>query len=91
MKSLMHENMFHYRYALNHCVQYRIVSPRPIKKATKRQLLSIAFFYFFEDLLGFNDGVFPGVSLLSRRRLSGSPVDLAIGFGPGLRPIIVIL
>lgn len=24
--------------------------------------------YFFVDLLGFNDGVFPGVSLLSRRR-----------------------
>jgi hypothetical protein len=35
-------------------------------------------------LCGFKLGVFPGVSLLSRRRLSGSPVDGAIGFGPGL-------
>lgn len=35
-------------------------------------------------LCGFKPGVFPGVSLLSRRRLSGSPVDGAIGFGPGL-------
>lgn len=41
--------------------------------------------YFFVDLLGFNEGVLPGVSLLSRRRLSGSPVDLAMGFGPGFK------
>jgi hypothetical protein len=47
--------------------------------------------YFFEDLLGFNPGVFPGVFLLSRLRLSGLPVESAIGFGPGLRAIIVIL
>ncbi|MHB2800297.1 hypothetical protein ACYBZ1_25745, partial [Klebsiella pneumoniae] len=47
--------------------------------------------YFFEDLLGFNLSVFPGVFLLSRWRLSGSPVESAIRFGPGLRPIIVIL
>ncbi len=46
---------------------------------------------FFEDLLGFNLSVFPGVFLLSRWRLSGSPVESAIRFGPGLRPIIVIL
>jgi hypothetical protein len=39
---------------------------------------------------GFNDGVFPGVSLLSRARLSGFPVDLAILFGPGLSGIIFI-
>jgi hypothetical protein len=47
--------------------------------------------YFFEDLLGFNPGVFPGVFLLSRLRLSGLPVESAIGFGPGLRAIIFIL
>lgn len=47
--------------------------------------------YFFEDLLGFNPGVFPGVFLLSRLRLSGLPVESAIGFGPGLRATIVIL
>lgn len=35
--------------------------------------------------------MFPGVSLLSRRRLSGLPVDLAIGFGPVLIVMIVIL
>jgi len=45
-------------------------------------------YYFFEDLLGFTPGVFPGVFLLSRRRWSGLPVDFAIGFGPGLRAII---
>ena len=43
--------------------------------------------YFFVDLLGFNESVFPGVSLLSRRRRSGFPVESAIGFGPGLRAI----
>ena len=36
-------------------------------------------------------GVFLGVSLLSRRRLSGMPVDLAIGFGPGLIAMITLL
>ena len=30
----------------------------------------------------------PGVNLLSRRRLSGFPVLLAIGLGPGFIPII---
>lgn len=35
--------------------------------------------------LGFSFGLLPGVSLLSRRRLSTSPVDLAIGFGPGFK------
>lgn len=48
-------------------------------------------FYFPVDLLGFSSGVLPGVSLLSRRRLSGFPVDLAIALGPGLRAMIVIL
>ncbi len=47
--------------------------------------------YFFEDLLGFKLGLFPGVLLLSRRRLSSFPVDLAIGFGPGLSAMIVLL
>jgi hypothetical protein len=32
-----------------------------------------------------------GVSLLSRRRLSTSPVDLAIGLGPGLSAMIFLL
>ena len=47
--------------------------------------------YFFEDLLGFKSGLFPCVPLLSRRRLSTSPVDLAIGFGPGLSAIKSLL
>jgi hypothetical protein len=44
--------------------------------------------YFF--LGGFNDGVFAGVSLLSLARLSASPVDLAILFGPVLSAIIFV-
>nr|WP_238532115.1 hypothetical protein [Rahnella aquatilis] len=47
--------------------------------------------YFSEDLLGFNLSVFPGVFLLSRWRLSGSPVDSAMRFGPGLRLMMIIL
>lgn len=47
--------------------------------------------YFFVDLLGFKSGLLLGVSLLSRRRLSTSPVDLAIGFGPGLSAIRSLL
>ena len=39
---------------------------------------------------GFKDGVFPGVSLLSRWRLSGFPVDVAILFGPGFSGIMMI-
>jgi hypothetical protein len=35
--------------------------------------------------------VLPGVFLLSRLRWSGFPVDFAIGFGPGLRAIVVFL
>ncbi len=38
--------------------------------------------------LGLRLGLFPGVSLLSRRRLSTFPVDLAIGFGPGFNFVI---
>ena len=60
-------------------------------KATVKIALISSLIYFFEDLLGFNPGVFPGVFLLSRLRLSSLPVESAIGFGPGLRPIIVIL
>lgn len=45
----------------------------------------------FLCLCGLSVGVFPGVSLLSRRRLSGLPVDLAVGFGPGLMAIIALL
>lgn len=37
---------------------------------------------------GFNEGVLPGVFLLSRCRLSGLPVDLAIRLGPGLSAIL---
>jgi hypothetical protein len=44
-------------------------------------------FSHFENLLGFNLGVF----LLSRRRCSGFPVDLANGFGPGFKPITISL
>lgn len=35
--------------------------------------------------------MFFGVSLLSRRRLSGLPVDFAIGLGPGLIGISALL
>ncbi|CAH8182106.1 hypothetical protein VAE151_410001 [Vibrio aestuarianus] len=42
-------------------------------------------------MLGFSPGVFPGVFLLSRLRWSGLPVDLAIGFGPGFKAIMIIL
>lgn len=45
----------------------------------------------FLCLWGLRVGVFPGVSLLSRRRLSGLPVDLAVGFGPGLIAMIALL
>lgn len=38
---------------------------------------------------GFNEGVFPGVSLLSRCRLSGLPVDFAMRFGPGFSVIFM--
>lgn len=47
--------------------------------------------YFFEDLLGFKLRLFPGVLLLSRRRWSSFPVDLAFGFGPGLSAMIFLL
>uniref|UniRef100_UPI0039A703A3 hypothetical protein n=1 Tax=Ornithobacterium rhinotracheale TaxID=28251 RepID=UPI0039A703A3 len=46
--------------------------------------------YFFVLLEGFNEGVLPGVLLLSLCLLSGLPVVLAILFGPGFNPIIII-
>jgi hypothetical protein len=36
------------------------------------------------DLLGFKEGVFPGVFLLSLWRWSGFAVDVVVLFGPGL-------
>lgn len=44
---------------------------------------------FFLGTGGFNEGVLPGESLLSRCRLSGFPVESAILFGPGLSAIIL--
>lgn len=38
---------------------------------------------------GFNEGVLPGVFLLSRCRWSGLPVDVAILLGPGLSAIVL--
>jgi hypothetical protein len=49
------------------------------KKDASQHLL---IYYFFLGTGGFNDGVLPGVSLLSRCRLSGLPVDSTILFGP---------
>ncbi|HLF51262.1 hypothetical protein [Flavobacterium sp.] len=46
-------------------------------------------YHFFFGTGGFNEGVLPGVSLLSRCRLSGFPVESAILFGPGLSAIIL--
>ena len=45
----------------------------------------------FLCLCGLRDGVFPGVSLLSRRRLSGFPVVFAMGLGPGLIAMLALL
>ena len=56
-----------------------------------RNFKSCRVVYYFFGFGGFNDGVFPGVSLLSLARLSGFPVDLAILFGPGLSAIIFCL
>lgn len=51
-------------------------------------------FYFFVCccfLGGFKDGVFPRLSLLSRCRSSGLPVEIAIHFGPGLSAMVLII
>ena len=45
----------------------------------------------FLCLCGLREGVLPGVSLLSRRRLSGFPVDFAMGLDPGLIAILAFL
>lgn len=42
----------------------------------------MSYFCFLEFFDGFSSLVFPGVSLLSLRLWSFSPVDLAVGFGP---------
>lgn len=68
-----------------------IFENKSIPFLTFSKWLLLATTYFFEGLLGFKSGLFPCVSLLSRRRLSTSPVDLAIGFGPGLRAIRFLL
>jgi len=47
-------------------------------KGASKPLLPLVF-YFPVDLLSFS----PGVYLLLRRRLSGSPVNSAIGLDPG--------
>jgi hypothetical protein len=44
----------------------------------------VSIYFFLVDLLGFKEGVFPGVFLLSLWRWSGFPVDVAVLFGPGL-------
>ena len=65
------------------------------QKSSEGKFIKRAFQGFFiylplVCLWGFNEGVFPGVSLLSRWRLSGSPVDSAIFFGPGLIGILIL-
>lgn len=45
---------------------------------------------YFLRFGGFSEGVFPGVSLLSRCLLSGLPVVFAILLGPGFNAITVI-
>ena len=46
------------------------------------------FLNHFLGFDGFNEGVLPGVCLLSLCRLSGFPVESAILLGPGLSAII---
>jgi len=45
--------------------------------------------FFFVDLLGFSEGLLPGVSLLSLLLLSRVP-SFFLGFGPGLIASIFI-
>jgi hypothetical protein len=53
--------------------------------------ISVYLFYFLGvDFDGFNDGVLPGVLLLSRWRWSGFPVEVAVLFGPGLSAMILL-
>lgn len=80
----------------SHFTEYRtaIMMPSDTDRQVQKKKAPQGFelqTYFSEDLLGFNLSVFPGVFLLSRWRLSGSPVDSAIRFGPGLRLMIVTL
>lgn len=66
-------------------------SPASYNDKSYIKVASSSDYLFFEDLLVLKSGLFPCVSLLSRRRLSTSPVDLAIGFGPGLSAIRFLL
>ncbi|NNO00337.1 hypothetical protein FKQ62_12915 [Vibrio sp. B1-2] len=50
---------------LSRALAYRM---QAIQKATIAVAFIVNKTYFFEDLLGFKSGVFPGVFLLSRRR-----------------------
>jgi hypothetical protein len=52
---------------------------------TKKKLV-----YYFVDLLGFKDGLLPGVFLLSLLLLSRVP-SFFLGFGPGLIASIFII
>ena len=62
-----------------------------IRTEKKPDRMSDFSYYLFVDLLGFNSSLLPGVFLLSRRLLSTSPVESAIGFGPGLSGVLDIL
>jgi hypothetical protein len=48
------------------------------------------FYFLLEDFDCFNDGVLPGVVLLSLWRWSVLPVEVAILFGPGFSAILLL-
>jgi hypothetical protein len=58
-------------------------------KTKKDASQHLIIYHFFFGTGGFNEGVLPGVSLLSRCLRSGLPVESAILFGPGLSAIII--
>lgn len=51
----------------------------------------ISVSHFFLGTEGFNEGVLPGVDLLSLCLWSGFPVDFAVLFGPGFNGITLNL
>jgi hypothetical protein len=53
-------------------------------------LVCLLILFFVVDFDGFNDGVLPGVLLLSCWRWSGFPVEVAVLFGPGFSAIILL-
>lgn len=58
-------------------------------KIIPKELICLLQAYFPLGRLGGNkDGVFPGVSLLSLCLLSGFPVEIAVLFGPGFKPML---